>query len=187
MAGAMSALPAPLSLADAYMDCLTIDRDGDIIAVNVEQWRALEELRAALDAPFPVEVATLTRPDGVTSAWLYRGIYLLCGEAVNRLLACDCAERVLPIYEAAHPGDLRPRLAIEVARRYARGEATAEELEAARMGAAAAYGGASGAAAYAAYAATTAHAAYAAHAAIDAERQWQTARVAEYVMGTEAP
>jgi len=36
------------------------------------------------------------------------------GEA--RLFACDCAERVLPIYEAKHPNDIRPRYAIEVAR-----------------------------------------------------------------------
>ncbi len=36
------------------------------------------------------------------------------GEA--RLFACDCAERVLPIYEAKHPNDIRPRNAIEVAR-----------------------------------------------------------------------
>jgi hypothetical protein len=130
----------------------------------------------------------------VTSAWLDRGIYLLCGEAVNRLLACDFAEHVLPIYEAAHPGDMRPRLAIEVARRYAIGEATAEDLEAARNGAAdAAYTTTAAAYADVAFAAAIAAdddtyfaaaiAADASDAASDAGRQWQTARVALYVSG----
>ena len=56
-----------------------------------------------------------------------------------RLFASDCAERVLPIYEAQYPEDMRPGQAIEVARRYAHGEATEQELNAARdaMGAAA--------------------------------------------------
>ena len=48
-----------------------------------------------------------------------------------RLFACDCAERVLPIYENIHPGDTRPRKAIETTRKFANGEATAEELAAA--------------------------------------------------------
>jgi hypothetical protein len=48
-----------------------------------------------------------------------------------RLFASDCAERVLPIYEAQYPEDMRPRQAIEVARRYAHGEATEQELNAA--------------------------------------------------------
>ena len=45
-----------------------------------------------------------------------------------RLMACDFAERVLPMFEAEHPNDNRPRKAIEVSRRFAIGEATAEEL-----------------------------------------------------------
>ena len=49
----------------------------------------------------------------------------------RRLFACDCAERVLPIWEKKYPGDKRPRQTIEVARRFARGEATNEELSAA--------------------------------------------------------
>ena len=52
-----------------------------------------------------------------------------------RLLACDYAEHVLPIWEAAYPEDRRPHEAIAVARRYARGEATAAELEEAASGA----------------------------------------------------
>ncbi|WP_433162179.1 putative immunity protein [Kribbella sp. CA-247076] len=37
--------------------------------------------------------------------------------------AVDCAERALPLFEAAAPGDTRPREAIEAARAYANGDA----------------------------------------------------------------
>lgn len=49
-----------------------------------------------------------------------------------RLFACWCAEQVLPIYEKQRPNDDRPRKAIETARRFADGQATADELDAAR-------------------------------------------------------
>lgn len=52
-------------------------------------------------------------------------------ERTARLFACDCAERVLPLYEAYYDDD-NPRKAIEVARRYADGKADVEELAAAR-------------------------------------------------------
>ena len=48
-----------------------------------------------------------------------------------RLFAADCAEHLLPLFEAKHSNDERPRAAIEAARAYARGEATATELAAA--------------------------------------------------------
>ena len=48
-----------------------------------------------------------------------------------RLWACDVAERVLKHFEDRYPEDTRPREAIEVARRFARGDATREELSAA--------------------------------------------------------
>ena len=48
-----------------------------------------------------------------------------------RLFACDCAEHVLHIYEAKNPNDPTVRKCIEVARRYAAGEATSEEMTAA--------------------------------------------------------
>lgn len=53
-------------------------------------------------------------------------------ERTLRHIACDCAEEVLHIYEQAHPTDRRPRDCIAVARRYADGEATDDELIAAR-------------------------------------------------------
>ena len=67
-----------------------------------------------------------------------------------RLCACDCAERVLPIFEREHPADDRPRKAVEVARRFANGEATQEELAAAWAATRAAAGAAARDAAWAA-------------------------------------
>jgi hypothetical protein len=81
-----------------------------------------------------------------------------------RLFACDCAERVLPLFEKDHPNDNRPRAAIETARRFANGQATWEELDAAR---------AAVAAAWAAW-----------DAARDDERDWQLQRLAAYLDGT---
>jgi len=53
-------------------------------------------------------------------------------DRIARLMACDFAEHVLHIFETTRPDDDRPRKAIEVARRYAVGEATEQELDAAR-------------------------------------------------------
>lgn len=93
-----------------------------------------------------------------------------------RLLACDYAEHVLRIFETQYPDDDRPREAIAVSRRYARGEATDAELSAAWN----ALGAAAGAAWYAAGAAARSAAGYAAWAAARAaERQWQEARLRE--------
>src|SRR5690348_552706 len=44
-------------------------------------------------------------------------------ERTMRLVACDCAEHVLGLFERRRPGDGRPRQAIAVVRRYANGEA----------------------------------------------------------------
>jgi len=52
-----------------------------------------------------------------------------------RLFACDVAEDVLPLFENVLPNDRRPRNAIEVARRFANGQATAQERYAAWAGA----------------------------------------------------
>ena len=90
-------------------------------------------------------------------------------ETFSRLLACDYAEHVLHIFEAKYPDDDKPRKAIEVSRRYARGEATDAELSAAWN--------AAGADAWiAARAAARADAG-------DAERQWQEARLRELLEG----
>src|SRR5690606_8878356 len=49
-----------------------------------------------------------------------------------RLFAADCAERVLPVFEARCPGDVRPHRAIDVARAFADGPASVKVLAAAR-------------------------------------------------------
>jgi len=59
---------------------------------------------------------------------LRRGGTLL--DSDHRLLAvwaADCAEHVLHFFEAARPGDDRPRRAIELARAWARGDAMPAE------------------------------------------------------------
>ncbi|MDR0466291.1 MAG: hypothetical protein LBH94_02910 [Deltaproteobacteria bacterium] len=56
-------------------------------------------------------------------------------KGVIRLYACNCAKLVLPIIEAQHPDDQRPRKAVETAERFARGQATKKELVAAEKGA----------------------------------------------------
>lgn len=71
-----------------------------------------------------------------------------------RLFACDCAERALPLFELVYPQDQRPREAILVARRYADGQATYTELDAARVAAWDAVGDAATAAAWDAAGAT---------------------------------
>ena len=119
-----------------------------------------------------------------------------------RLWACDCAERVLPIFESDRPGDLRPRDAIRASRRYARGEigaaardaawaaardaARAAAWDAAGDAARAAAGDAARAAARAAAGAAARDAAGAAawDASRAAEKEWQLVRLREYLRGT---
>jgi hypothetical protein len=49
-----------------------------------------------------------------------------------RLFAADCAARVLHLFEFCCPGDMRPHRAIDVARAFADGQATVEDLATAR-------------------------------------------------------
>ena len=112
-----------------------------------------------------------------------------------RLFACDCAERVLPIFEKYYPDDKRTRQAIETARRYANGEATQKELAAARAAAGAAVwaaawaaaGDAAGDAARAAAGDAAGAAAWDAaspeawDAAVATERAWQQQRLMQYL------
>jgi hypothetical protein len=110
---------------------------------------------------------------------------LLWDDRRARLFACDCAERVLPLYEREHPGDDRPRSAIKCARRFATGEARAAARAAAWAAARAAAWAAAWAAASAAARAAASAAAWAAAsaAARDAEIDWQRRRVLAYQLG----
>ncbi len=56
-------------------------------------------------------------------------------EMIIHEFLCQVAESVLPIYEKEYPDDKRPRNAIETKRRWINGEATDEELAAARVAA----------------------------------------------------
>ena len=96
----------------------------------------------------------------------------VAADKLARLYACDCAERVLPLYERQYPGDMRVRDCIAVVRRYANGQATREELTAARAAAWAAAWAAEAAAEAAAWAAARA-------AAWAAEREWQAQHLRE--------
>ena len=73
------------------------------------------------------------------------------------LVACDCVELVLPIFEKKYPDDKRVRECLETTRKWANGEATIEDVRKARAAACAACA--------AAYTADAADAAYAADAA----------------------
>ena len=95
-------------------------------------------------------------------------------DSLARLLACDYAEHVLPLYKQQYPTDRRPHEAIETARRFVRGEASLGELVAAEKAAWAA-----GATSEAAGAARAAWAAGAAERASAAEREWQARRLLE--------
>jgi hypothetical protein len=115
-------------------------------------------------------------------------------DRIARPFACESTERVLPIFERVYPTDPRPRHAIAVARRFATGEATTEELAAAAAAASDAAraagdvawvaasdtaAGADGDAAWAAWAAARAVAWAAAGAAGDAAwAAWAAARAA---------
>jgi hypothetical protein len=97
-----------------------------------------------------------------------------------RHFACDCAERVLPLFEQGYPNDTRPRVAITTARRFADGLATSKELAAARAAAWAAAGDAARAAAWAAAGDAAGDAAWAAGWAAARAAAWAAARAAAW-------
>ncbi len=153
-------------------------------------------------------VRALDATDIQDAFWWFRRNELTSDQARDlRLLACDYAEHVVHIFEDKYPDDNRPRTAIEVARLYANGQATKEELEKAQSTAdaaardadaaadddadadaadadAAAADAAASYAAYASYAAASYAAAYAAYAAdaAAAERKYQTEKLRELLV-----
>jgi hypothetical protein len=92
----------------------------------------------ACDPNGPINLLHILQSNGVDDClWALRAT-IQDSEQVARLMASDFAELALPIFERARPTDARLRNTIAVARRYARGEATEEELSAARAAAGAA-------------------------------------------------
>ena len=120
---------------------------------------------------------------------IYRDDKLICREArllsrleiwndrTARLFAADCAEHVLPIFQKHFPDDMRPALAIAAARSFEDGRITRDEL-------AAAWAAARGAGWAAARAADWDAARDAARDAQEAETEWQTTRLFEYLKVT---
>ena len=110
-------------------------------------------------------------------------------DKIARSFACDCAERVLPIYEKAFPKETRVRECVQTARKFIFGLATNQELAAAWAAARAAAWDAARAAAWAAArdAAWAAARDAARAAAWDAEKKWQTQRLLKYLNGKIKP
>ena len=153
------------------------------------------------DAPLcelekPILLATILEHAGLNSALWAASVV---DPIATQLLACDCAEHAVVIYEDKYPGDNRPRNAIETKRRFLRGGATAGELataqdaawdaqDAARAArdAARAARDAARAAAHAVQYGGAYHvrvAARAARAVREAEREWQTQKFLHYFGG----
>jgi len=119
-------------------------------------------------------------------------------ESLLHIFACDCAEKVLPIFEKKYPNDDRPRKAIEAKRKWLKKEFIDDQLSAAARAASDAWSASTASAAWAASAAARAAsdaraatsagwaATSAARAASDAraiERQWQIDHLIELLEG----
>jgi len=157
-----------------------IAKEGDACTESYKKMaKALGGIKAyGKDTPIPLD--KILEVCGLDDALWSLRITVEDTDRERRLLACDYAERVLPIFEKKYPTDDRPRNAILVARRFANGEAT--ETERAAASAAWDAGDAAWAAAWDARDAARAAAASAARAAAgDAEREWQTQRFREFL------
>jgi hypothetical protein len=87
----------------------------------------------------PINLLQILDSNGVDDClWSLRAVDHPDRDRIARYIACDCAESVLSVFETLRPNDSRPRDAIAVARRFADGQATADERAAARDAAGAA-------------------------------------------------
>lgn len=114
---AIQADPADLTARLVYADWLDerSDADGELIRLLCEvQASGYEDGRAWR------RLLMLTRGP---AAELDR----LC-DRDQRRFACDCAERVLPLFEWEYPGDESPRRAVETVKWYMGGERSGQEL-----------------------------------------------------------
>ena len=132
--------------------------------------------------PIPLTVALET--NGLDDAlWALRAVLPeeeKTRDRLARLLACDYAEHVLPMFEKHYPTDKRPKMAMEVARRYALGNASKEELSAAWAAAWAAAGDTAGAAVWAAAGNAAGAAAWAAAGDAAGAAVWAAAGAADW-------
>lgn len=138
---------------------LRVLREHDACLPRYKHLRDGLPTRFGQDTPIPLlHILCLNGLDD--TLWALSAVHPDCDaerKVAARLMAADFADEVRPIYEASHPGDPVIRGTTETARRFARGQATHEELAAAgaaaRAAAATAGAAAAGAAAWAARAA----------------------------------
>jgi hypothetical protein len=131
----------------------------------------------------PLKFSTILESNGLDDAlWCLRTLPVEHYYKI-RHMAADYAERVLHIFEAAMPGDNRPRLAIEAARKFANGEIGHQERVAARAAAWEAAGDAGAAGVAAGAARTAAWAARAAAGEAAGEAAWEAAWAARAAAG----
>ena len=105
-------------------------------AACIESYRKFAKFKGGVrkwgkDTPFGLD--EVLGVCGLEGALWCLGIVIEPADKEIRLLACDYAEHVLPIFEREYPKDKRPRQAIETSRRFAVGEATQEELNTVRV------------------------------------------------------
>jgi len=187
----MRARVSDLSLRTLQRACAT-DHHATAALWRAEERAGLRDpARTRLAARLGDPAARLLYPEEAEvdwGVWQHRrdaiaAAAVLLGPTLPAAVAADWAGRVLPAWEAAHPGDERPRLAIEAARAWvacpcdehraaacaARDAAAAARDAAAAAAAASDAAAAAAAASHAAAAAAASHAAYyAASAAYDA-------------------
>ena len=126
-----------------------------------------ERIEALLPDPFSAEDVAALAIANTDRVW---ALIALLDDRHQRLFACDCADRALGRVDAPDPRSVE---AAVVARRFANGEATAEELDAERAAACDAACDAARAAACDAARAAACDAAWSAAGA--AEHEWQLA------------
>jgi len=102
--------------------------------------KVLEYVGLKYDKDAPIKLSATLKSNGVDDTlWCVERLTLTPEQEKDfQLLACNYAERVLPIFEKEQPNDSRVKNCIDVARRFALGSASAEELDAAWVAARAA-------------------------------------------------
>jgi len=98
-------------------------------------WDALLQangpIACLVEVSTPLSISDSAQGPSLQSSEIRTLIAAVDVRAELRRFACDCAARVLSLYEDRYPEDGRLRAAIDAARRFAEGVASAEELQAA--------------------------------------------------------
>jgi len=93
-------------------------------------WEKLNTYLGPISKDDPVKILTILESNGFDDAlWAIRAVDGYDREL--RLFGCWCACQSLYIFEREHPGDMRPRQAIETTALYAEGLASAAATDAA--------------------------------------------------------